>query len=253
MKLLYTLPALVLGSALFSCKPVPKETTKTKTTDTSGVVIGNPFEYGISNYMIFPVGSNYSPSIFKEPEIAKDWIAANGAGCVGFSANVSVGTYDTYATSGYEYINTNSMFCDIRNILFYDKKTGITKALTADTLHILSFAIHYDFNRPQIFYRVVKQDINNDSMYNELDPVVLFTSSLKGDSLKQLTPDDEQFTQYFYYKDTQTILVKTSMNPDKDTSFLTMAETNFREIHLSTPDMGREIFSKGLRDSMRVN
>lgn len=254
MKLLYTLPTVALGCALFSCKPVPDENaTGINPTDTSGVVIGNPFSYGLSNYMIFPVGSNYSPSIYDDPRIQQEWIAVNGTGSVGFSSNTSGVMNDTYATSGYEYVNPNTMFCDIRNILFYEMKTGATHPLTKDTIHILSFAIHHDFSRPQIFYRVVKKDINNDSMYNEKDPIVLMTSSLLGDSLTQLTPDDEQFTEYFYYKDTQTILIKTNMNPDNDTSFVTMAETNFREVRLSTPSMGREIFSQGLRDSLRVN
>ena len=252
MKILYTLPAVVLGCAMYSCKPVPQEITGTPISDSTGVIIGNPFSYGLSDYMIFPVGCNYSPSIYENPQIATDFINITGTAGCSITLNCSATKYDSYATSGYEYINTYSQFYDIRNILFYNKKTGETMPLTRDTVHILSFAIHNDYNRPQIFYRIVKEDINNDSMYNELDPVVLYTSNLLGDSLVQLTPDDEQYAEYFYYKDTQTILVKTNMNPDKDTSFVTMQETNFREIHLSTPTMGKEIFSQGLRDSLRV-
>jgi hypothetical protein len=256
MKLLYTLPAVVLGSALFSCKPVPSEIAAATVPDSMGVIIGNPFSYGLSDYMIFPVGCNYSPDIYENPQMAVDFINQNGVGAVTPSvtdasgctaANVAAGTY------GYEYINPYSQFYDIRNILFYDKRTGETRPLTKDTIHILSFAIHNDYKRPQIFYRIVKEDINNDSMFNELDPVMLFTSSLLGDSLVQLTPDNEQYAEYFYYQDTQTILIKTNMNPDNDTSFATVMETNFREVHLSKPAMGKEIFSQGLRDSLRVN
>ncbi len=196
------------------------------------------------------MGSNYSPSIFENPKVAEEWYA-NSKVCVGFASNTTANYYDTNANS--EYINTNEQYFDIRNILFYDKRTGKSHPLTSDTMHILSFAIHYDFNRPQIFYRVVKKDINNDGMYNSKDPIVLCTSNLLGDSLTQMTPDDEQFTEYFYYKETQTILIKTNLNPDNDTSFSTVAETNFREVHLSTPSMGREIFSKGMLDSLRVN
>lgn len=254
MKLLYTLPAMVFGSALFSCKPVPSEIAQTPITDSAGVIIGNPFSYGLSNYMIFPVGCNYSPSIYEDPKVVEEFLVV-AAGNISFTANgcASTAYWDSNTQPGYEYINPYSQYYDIRNILFYDLKTGKTHPLTTDTVHILSFAIHHDYNRPQIFYRIVKQDINNDSMYNELDPVMLYTSSLLGDSLVQLTPDDEQYAEYFYYDDTQTILIRTNMNPDSDTSFATVMETNFREVHLSTPSLGKEIFSQGLRDSLRVN
>ncbi len=254
-KLLYTLPAVVLGSALFSCKPVPSEIAATPTRDSTGVIIGNPFSYGLSNYMIFPVGCNYSPSIYEAPQIAQDFVTMNGAAGCSFTVNVADANayWDSNTQAGYEYINPYSQFYDIRNILFYDMKSGETHPLTKDTVHILSFAIHHDYYRPQIFYRIVKEDINNDRMYNELDPVMLYTSNLLGDSLVQLTPDNEQYAEYFYYENTQTILIKTNMNPDNDTSFATVMETNFREVRLSTPAMGKEIFSQGLRDSLRVN
>ncbi len=257
MKLLYTLPVMVLGSALFSCKPVPSEIAQTPITDSAGVIIGNPFSYGLSNYMIFPVGCNYSPDIYENPQIAVDFVNQNGVGAVTLTVSDASGCVATNsaagASYGWEYSNPYAQFYDIRNILFFDKRTGLSKPLTHDTVHILSFAIHNDYKRPQIFYRIVKEDINNDSMYNELDPVMLYTSSLLGDSLVQLTPDNEQYSEYFYYEDTQTILIKTNMNPDNDTSFATVMETNFREVHLSTPSLGKEIFSQGLRDSLRVN
>lgn len=252
MKILYTLPAAVIGIAMFSCKPASPGITVSKGKDSTGVIIGNPFSYGLSNYMIFPVGCNYNPSIYDNPQVAQDFINVN-SGAVTMTANCSATFYDSNTRGGNEYINPYSQYYDIRNILFYDKQTGETHPLTQDTIHILSFAIHNDYKRPQIFYRIVKKDINNDSMYNELDPVMLYTSNLLGDSLTQLTPDNEQYAEYFYYEDTQKILVKTNMNPDNDTSFVTMMETNFREINLSHPQMGREIFSQGLRDSLRVN
>lgn len=246
------IPALAVAAAMCSCKPVPREATGSVPKDSTGVIIGNPFSYGLSNYMIFPVGCNYSPSIYEDPKLAQEFITTN-VGYYSFTVNATDRIYDSNTRAGNEYINPYAQYYDIRNILFYDKETGATHPLTKDTIHILSFAIHHDYNRPQIFYRIVKEDINKDSIYNELDPVMLYTSNLLGDSLMQLTPDDEQYAEYFYYDDTQTILIKTNMNPDKDTSFITMSETNFREVHLSTPEMGREIFSRGLRDSLRVN
>ena len=248
--LLKLLPAVALCCALISCKPVPSERGTAVKHDSTGLVIGNPFEYGTPFTMIFPVGCNYDPSIYDNPEVAQEYITSNTSN-MGFVMNGAATQMDVSASR--EYINYNEAYFDLRNILFYNQKTGKTHPLVHDTIHILSFAIHYDFKRPQIFYRVVKKDINNDSMYNSKDPIILYTSNMYGDSLTQLTPDGEQFTQYFYYADTQTMLVKTNLNPDSDTSFATVAETNFREVNLNEPAMGREIFSKSMRDSLRVN
>jgi hypothetical protein len=256
MKILYTLPAVAISCAFISCKPVPEEITIATIQDSTGVIIGNPFSYGLSDYMIFPVGCNYSPDIFENRQLAVDFYNTNGVGAVTWTvsdANFCYATNSSAGTVPYGYVNPYSEFYDIRNILFFDKRTGTSRPLTNDTIHILSFAIHSDYKRPQIIYRIVKEDINHDHKYNHLDPVILYTSNLLGDSLVQLTPDSEQYAEYFYYEDTQTILIKTNMNSDNDTSFATVMETNFREVHLSTPAMGKEIFSQGLRDSLRVN
>lgn len=55
---------------------------------------------------------------------------------------------------------------DITNLLFYDLVSGESYPLTEDSLHIISFALHKEFANPLIFYRIVKEDHNEDGLYN---------------------------------------------------------------------------------------
>ncbi len=41
------------------------------------------------------------------------------------------------------------------------------------------------------------------------------------------------------------------MDIDNSKSFNNLDETNFREMKIKSPGMGREIFSKGLKDSLK--
>lgn len=207
-------------------------------------MIGNPLDCGIDGVQIFPVGGNYNPEI-----IVTD--SYNKPHTLSFSANVSsVMVYDAYANS--EYINTDENEYDIRNILFYSLKDGSTRVLFSDRVHILSFSLHKEYPVPLIYYRVVKKDINNDSIYNSRDAVSLYISKLNGDGLVQVTPDDEQYKEYFYYAGTHSILAKSIINVNQDSVFNNADETNFRSISLVKPAMGKEIFTRSLRDSLRM-
>jgi len=176
---------------------------------------------------MFPVGANYNPVVHENAdEIAK-------LSKIGFTDNMSSSLNDRWAEK--EYININEQQFDIKNILFYNQRTGKTFALLKDTLHILSFAIHREFKKPLIFYRIVKTDINGDKKYNSDDAVMLYCSNLHGDSLTQLTPETERFLDYFYYSDTQMILAKTMIDGNRDSTFSSTDETNFREVNLLAP------------------
>ncbi len=219
------------------------------------LVIGNPVDYGLEGVLAFPVGANYNPKIkeaAKKDPVSGSMDIVNYASkeSPGFSSNNTGTLYDRNASS--EYINSNEQDFDIRNILFYDKLTGLSFPLIKDTLHILSFAIHKEFINPLIFYRVVKNDINKDSKYNSDDAVMLYTSDLKGKNFTQITPPNERFFDYFYYPETNTILIKTAIDIDKNNKFTELDETNFREMKIMSPQFGREIFSKSLKDSLRV-
>jgi hypothetical protein len=237
--------------AFSSCKLKPKEDEKEKTKlkKNDALIIGNPFDYGINDLLLFPVGSNYKPEIIENRNTDAEIKTINAVQNLSFSVNC--GTLNDRMAQK-EYINNNEDKFDIRNILFYNLKTGLTYPLISDTLHILSFALHKEFDKSLIFYRIVKNDINKDSIFNSHDPVMLFVSDIYGKNLTQITPDNEQFVDYFYYPQTQTILIKTIIDADKDKNFTNFDETNFREMKIKEPAMGREIFKKSLKDSLRI-
>ena len=212
------------------------------------LIFGDPFSYGVDNMMLFPVGTNYTPEVIRRAK-GGDYVPSGNV--VTFQYNdISSGTaYDRKASR--EYVNQDEKQSDIRNILFYNQKTGKTYPLFVDTLHILSFAIHNNYDKPLIFYRVVKHDMNKDSVYTQDDPVMLYISDIYGTSFTQITPSNEQFIDYTEYLEDGKILVKTRINSDNDLEFTTYDETNFREVQLADPQMGREIFTPGLKDSLR--
>lgn len=249
-----TLLLSVLSAFFFlSCKKAPKKEAPVILQDKKpSLVIGNPLDCGIENMLIFPVGSNYQPSVTEKPVAAVENFYANGTAvmCFAASSGSTISLYDRNATM--EYINNNENEFDIRNILFYNRLTGSTYQLIPDTMHILSFAIHKEFSNPLILYRVVKKDVNNDSIYNSKDAVMLYVSDIYGKNLVKVTPDEEQFVDYYYYNETQMILAKTIINANKDSAFTAADETNFREMKIKAPGMGIEIFTKSLKDSLRL-
>lgn len=244
----------VLTAFIFlSCKKSPKkEAPVVMQNKKPSLVIGNPLDCGIENMLIFPVGSNYQPEITEKPLESNEVYYLTGTADMCFAANTgsTISLYDKNAST--EYVNNNENEFDIRNILFYNRLTGSTYQLISDTMHILSFAIHKEFSNPLILYRVVKKDVNNDSIYNSKDAVMLFVSDIYGKNLTKITPDQEQFVDYYYYAGTQTILTKTIIDANNDFAFTASDETNFREMKIKEPGMGREIFTKSLKDSLRL-
>jgi hypothetical protein len=225
------------------------------------LVIGNPIDYGEHGLLIFPIGANYNPKIGKKVEEVSartDGGMDKAAGLAnnhnfattsnGFVENQSV-LWDSRANK--EYVNQNEEDFDIRNILFYDKLSGASYILSVDTMHVLSFSIHKEFDNPLIFYRVVKMDINKDGKYNSTDAVMLYVSDMEGKDFIQVTPENEQFFDYFYYPETQSILIKTAIDIDKNSRFTALDETNFREMRLSKPAFGKEIFTRSMKDSLK--
>jgi hypothetical protein len=242
--------AAAFAFVFFSCKKSSKvKDPVVAKKEKPSLVIGNPLDCGMENMLIFPVGTNYQPDVIEKPQSVTS-VYVNGSATMCLTANTSNMIYDRSAAT--EYVNNNENEFDIRNILFYDQKNGSTYQLLSDTMHILSFAIHKEFSNPLILYRMVKKDINKDSIYNSKDAVMLFVSDIFGKHLTKITPDEEQFVEYYYYADSQTLLAKTIINANKDTVFTTADETNFREMKIKEPAMGREIFTKSLKDSLRL-
>ncbi|MFZ4800016.1 MAG: hypothetical protein ACOYMA_21180 [Bacteroidia bacterium] len=226
-----------------------KEKKTMVSNDTNSLIIGDPFDIGVDNILIFPTGSNYKPNVFENQK--SDGIISSFTSKISLSFKSNGATLnDRFANT--EYINSNENEFDIRNIIFYNLKNKQSYPLIKDTLHILSFALHKEFSNPLIFYRVVKYDNNNDSIFNSADPVVLYISDLNGNHLTQITPENEKFIDYFYYPQTNNILVKTIIDSNNDKVFSIADETNFREINLKNPAEAKDIFSKSLKDSLRM-
>lgn len=216
------------------------------------LVIGDPLDCGLESQLMFPIGTSYRPEVTEPPvKMNGKYTWTTTTGDLNFSANMSGLTYDSMAKI--EYINPNDRDYDITNILFYDIETGESYPLVSDqdTLHILSFAIHKEFENPLIFYRVVKEDYNQDTAFNALDPVALYVSPLAGDTLIQVTPDAEQFADYFYYKESQKILVKTRIDADTDSLFSPLDETSFVQMNLNEPTYGKPLFSAELKADLK--
>jgi hypothetical protein len=226
-------------SILASCHQKPKKLTKS-------LIIGDPLECGISNTLLFPVGTGFSHVENRNDQKTENSISRKGL--LYFSENKTV-LNDGRAQV--EWVNDNLNDFDIRNILFYNLITGASYPLSKDTFHILSFAIHTEFTKPLIFYRIVKNDINQDSLYNAQDPVMLYVSNLSGDTIRQITSENHQFVDYFYYPTAKKILIKTVIDSDNNKEFEINDETNFVEMSIIKPEYGKEVFSKNLKDSLK--
>ena len=245
--ILYSIPF-----ALFACNSSQESVQKEEEPEIiASLVIGDPLDCGIENKLMFPVGTSYTPNIHGEAEEYNINTDNEGYSQMNFSTNKSSAvSYDRFAET--EYRNDNQEDFDITNILFYDLITGTSFPLIQnDTLHILSFAIHKEFENPLIFYRVVREDINNDEKYNALDPIMLFVSPLSGDTMIQVTPNNEQFIDYFYYQETQKILAKTRIDDNGDKVFNVADETNFIEMELNSPQIGNSIFPEDLKNALK--
>ena len=214
--------------------------------DKKSLIIGDPLECGISQTLLFPVGTRSIQDASKEDNSD---MSIKRKGKLYFSENKSNEFNDRLAKV--EYINENLNDFDIRNILYYNLITGKSHPLSTDTFHILSFAIHTEFVKPLILYRIVKTDLNKDNKFDSSDPVIIYVSNLIGDSLTRITPENEQFIDYFYYPSTNKILIKTIVDSDNNKKFESNDETNFLEMKIDNPELGKVIFSKGLTDSLK--
>lgn len=253
MNLFKLTTAIAIALVATSCSGEKKEPKKKKViTKNEGLVIGDPLDCGLDSLTLFPVGCSYDPKVV---EGAKEIAVSEGSirsemvyTDMSFAAN-SVATYDMNATV--EYVNENNESYDIRNLLFYDFKTGESYALVKDSVHILSFAIHKEFSNPMIIYRVVKEDYNKDNKFDAFDPVMLYVSELNGKNFQAVTPPDEFYIRYELNRETNSMLIKTAIDSNGDKKFLADDETNFRMMRIDAPKMAKNIFSDKIKDDLR--
>lgn len=215
------------------------------------LVIGDPAEYGHDSLIIFPVGMTYIPEQTGSPSTnytgGYTVNEANGSSNATYNvAFVSDKVYNSYGAVTV-YKNNSVEDVDIRNLIFYNEFTGESKKLLSEKLHIISFSIHYEFgDEPIIMYDVVKHDYNEDSLFDTKDPVMLYISDINGDNFTQLTPENETYLTYFYYKDSGRMLLKVSEDGDGNNQFDPYDKTFFREIDLKNPGIGKILFGEDM-------
>ncbi len=245
--LLFSITSLIL----FSCsKPLEPKKEVPIIADKS-LIIGDPVDNILEGHLVFPIGSSYRPEIYNPIEDNYRSLKFNYNATSMYKSEITTYdvSYDNHAT--HEYVNDETSTFDISNILFYNQKTKESYTLTNDTVHILSFAIHKEYENPQILYRVVKSDYNQDSTFNSKDGVMLYSSSLDGKNFVQLTPSYQQYLKYFYYEESQTILVKTMIDADSTNSFDAFDETNFVLVDLKEPKLGTELFTDSTKNILK--
>jgi hypothetical protein len=246
-------PALYV-TLLVSCSETKTERQVTKVEKSDALIIGDPIDCDLDSLLIFPLGSSYNPEVTNPQEELEDGTQVSGyngtlnKNKVQLSAN-TLTLYDVQARV--EYVNEQDDDYDIRNLLFYDMYSKETYPLMLDSLHILSFAVHKEYEHDMIFYRVVRNDFNDDEKYNSLDPVMLYISDLNGKNFTQITPEDQHFIDYTYYEETQSIMIKTVLDSDNNKAFLPNDETSFSSMSILEPAKAEEIFSDELKTTLR--
>lgn len=240
---------------LISCSNEP---TKEKEEIIPQLIIGDPSNYGSDSLIIFPVGMTYIPKQSGDPDAYKDEYRpmestneANGRSNVNYNVKMT----DNNISNSYGQIavfeNQEIENVDIRNLIFYNKFSGESHKLIDEKLHIISFSIHYEFGEPLIMYDVVKNDYNEDSLFNRLDPVMLYISDMHGNNFTQLTPENETYLTYFYYAESGRLLLKVSADGDGNKCFDPYDQTIFREVDLKNPAMGKTLFGEDMIEDLK--
>jgi hypothetical protein len=245
----------VLAVTLSGCFKARKEPISSSNSDgikvpSTALITGDPIDFYNNKMLVFPVGGMHYETA---PADKNSRINLKGS----FFNVTSIGNayYDADVTSEYRVANEEND--EVKNLIFYNKFTKEKYLLTDSALSIISFSVHKEFKEHLIFYEIVKNDFNNDSLKNSKDAVILFISTTDGKNFVQLSPDNEKYLTYFFYPETNTLLIKSVIDTDKDKHFSDGEETRFTEIDLKNPQIGRDIFAdefkKQLKEMTKTN
>lgn len=243
MKLL-VIASMSLSLLLSSCfsasdeKEISKPQTK-KIEPVDALVTGDPIDFYNSKMLIFPIGGLHYETPPLTTSERKNF----------FKSSIVSNSYVTDGTATFSIVDETSQ--EVKNLIFYNKFSKEKYLLTDSALSILSFAIHKEFKEHLIFYEIVKNDNNNDSLKNSLDGKILYISKTDGKDFFQLSPDNEMYLDYFFYPETNTMLIKSMLDSNKDGFFADGEETRFTEIDLTNPQMGKDIFTDDFKDILK--
>ncbi|HYG51637.1 MAG TPA: hypothetical protein VD905_12080 [Flavobacteriales bacterium] len=260
------LPVALYAITLFSfpaCGGGSKETvSNSDSVRAPQLIIGNPIAYSVDSLSIFPVGlSSYTPSEIQKPITVNfksgsglaagsyTWnMSTDASGCVALASTTDANQYNGAIST---YSNNNLSKVDIRNLIFYNRFTGQNYKLMNEKLHIISFSIHNEFEKPIIMYHVIKNDFNNDTIYDYRDPVMLYISDLNGKNFTQLSPEKEQYIDYFFYKESNKILLKVRTDTDTNKVFDAYDQSIYREVNLDRPTLGTVLFGEDMISDLK--
>jgi hypothetical protein len=74
---------------------------------------------------------------------------------------------------------------------------------------------------------------------------------MNGNNFTQLTPEDETYLTYFYYRQSGRLLLKVSKDGDENLQFDPYDQTIFREVDLKKPAMGKTLFGDEMIEDLK--
>jgi len=113
------------------------------------------------------------------------------------------------------------------NVLFYNRKTGVTRLLTENKIRISSINANRNTDyeegnkimREKILYRIGEVDFNKDGKLNDKDPDYLFSSEITGTNLQRISPLNEDLLYFEVIPKSKQILLRTLRDVNQDLVF----------------------------------
>jgi hypothetical protein len=212
---------------------------------STALITGDPIDFYNNKMLVFPVGGMHY-----ETAPADKSTRGNLKGSFFNVTSIGNAYYNADITSEYRVANENND--EVKNLIFYNKFTKEKYLLADSALSIIAFSVHKEFKEHLILFEIVKNDFNADSLKNSKDAVVLFISKTDGKGFVQLSPDNEKYLTYFFYPETNTLLIKSIIDTNNDKQFSDGEETRFTEIDLNNPQIGKDIFTNEFKKQLKT-
>lgn len=125
-----------------------------------------------------------------------------------------------------EYSSYDSRPSGFWNLLFYELETGDSHLLKEEKIYIHFFKLPSSKSdqsssslQEDVLYQLSYQDYNEDGFLNHNDPKSLFSSTIYGENLQQISPEVEDLIDYEVLNDNDHILLKTIRDINQDKIF----------------------------------
>lgn len=195
-------------SLIVSCTIEPVPGTPNKAINTKGetesleltethFTYGNPHHFDSLGLVIFPLNFKNTPK--------------------GYASKTRFDEYSSYDSSPTGFWN----------LLFYEMETGDSHLLNKEKIYIHFFKL--PSSKPDessssslqedVLYQLSNQDYNEDGFLNHKDPKSLFSSTIYGENLQQISPEEEDLIEYEVLNDDDHILLKTLRDTNQDNTF----------------------------------